>query len=69
MIADNALANLGIPWISRSGDTGKKRAEHRGFFQLWFTHNLRNRSYTTGARFDCTTFGFLLNSSVVNTRL
>ena len=34
MIADNALANLVILWISRGGDTGKRRAEHRSSLQL-----------------------------------
>ncbi|NHI83316.1 MAG: hypothetical protein EAX81_03325 [Candidatus Thorarchaeota archaeon] len=50
MMVDNALANLGIHWIPRGGDTGKRGAEHRGFMQLWFTHNFKSRSYTTGAR-------------------
>lgn len=52
MNVDNALANFGkFFWILLGGgDTGKRGAEHRGFFQLWFTHNLRSRSYTTGAR-------------------
>jgi len=39
MIADNALANLDVLWISRGGNTGKIGAEHRGFLLLWFTHN------------------------------
>jgi hypothetical protein len=63
MIADNALANLEIHWILRGGDTGKRGAEHRGFLQLWFTHNLRNRSYTTGAPVS-STLVFPLNVSL-----
>jgi hypothetical protein len=39
MIADNAPANLDFLWISRGGDTGRRRAEHRSFLLLWFTHN------------------------------
>ena len=39
MIVDNALANLANPWISRGGDTGKRRVKHRGFIQLRFTLN------------------------------
>jgi hypothetical protein len=31
MSVDNALANLKVHWILRSGDTGKRRVEHRGF--------------------------------------
>ncbi len=38
MIADNALANLETLWISRGGDVGKRRAEHRSFLKLRFTH-------------------------------
>jgi hypothetical protein len=34
MMTDNALANLEIYWILRGGDTGKRRAEHRGFLLL-----------------------------------
>ncbi len=38
MMTDNALADLEIPWVSRGGDTGKRRAEHRSFLLLWFIH-------------------------------
>jgi hypothetical protein len=33
MMVDNALANLGVHWILRSGDTGKGRVEHRSFLK------------------------------------
>lgn len=39
MNVDNALANLEVLWTLRGGDTGKRGAEHRGFFQLRFTHS------------------------------
>ncbi len=38
MNVDKALANLEVLWISRSGDTGWRRVEHRNFLQLRFTH-------------------------------
>ncbi len=38
MMTDNALADLGTLWVLGSGDTGRGGAEHRGFLQLWFTH-------------------------------
>jgi len=45
MRVDNALAYFEIPWISRGGDTGRRRVEHRNFLQLMFTHqNVRCRS-------------------------
>jgi len=48
---DRAPANLRVSLeMRRSGDTGRRRVEHRGFLQLWFTHNIRIRSDTTGAR-------------------
>jgi hypothetical protein len=34
MNVDNALANFEISWISGSGDTGKRRVEHRSILQL-----------------------------------
>jgi hypothetical protein len=40
MITDNALANGKVPWNLRGGDTGMRRAEHRGFL-LMFTHHER----------------------------
>ncbi|MFW9770099.1 MAG: hypothetical protein ACFFF9_07770 [Candidatus Thorarchaeota archaeon] len=50
MNVDNALAKFSIFMkMLDGGDTGKRGAKHRGFLQLWFTHNLRSRSYTTGA--------------------
>ncbi|MGY5874688.1 MAG: hypothetical protein RTU30_02985 [Candidatus Thorarchaeota archaeon] len=39
MMADDALAKFKIQWILDGGDTGRRRAEHRSFLQLWFTHN------------------------------
>jgi hypothetical protein len=33
MIVDNTLANLGIYWILRGGDTGKGGVEHRSFLE------------------------------------
>ena len=33
MNVDNALANLGVHWILGSGDTGKRRVEHRSFLK------------------------------------
>ncbi len=39
MIVDNALANFKIFWILRSGDTGRRGAEHRSILQLRFTHH------------------------------
>jgi hypothetical protein len=45
MIVDNAPTNLGIHWISRGGDTGRRRAEHRSILQLRsLTSNMRFRS-------------------------
>jgi hypothetical protein len=39
MIADKALANFCISLeIQGSGDTGRRRVEHRNFLQLRFTH-------------------------------
>jgi hypothetical protein len=34
MNTDKALANFKIPWILRSGDTGKGRIERISFFQV-----------------------------------
>jgi len=39
MMADNALVNSEIPWISGGGDTGRRGVEHRSFLLLQFTHN------------------------------
>ena len=40
MIEDNALAKFGIfSKMLDGGNTGKRRAEHSNFFQLWFTHH------------------------------
>ncbi len=40
MNVDNALANFCISSeMRRSGDTGKRRAEHRNLLQLRFTHH------------------------------
>jgi hypothetical protein len=50
MIVDKALANCKFHWSLQGGDTGKRKVEHRSFFQLWFTHNNRIRLDTTGAR-------------------
>ncbi len=44
MKAVKALANSGLTMSLGSGDTGKGRVEHRGFWLLWFTHIKRNRS-------------------------
>jgi hypothetical protein len=45
MITGNTSANSEIMWISKSGDTGRRGAEHRDFLKLWFAHNsARNRS-------------------------
>ncbi len=38
MNVDNALANCKFLWNLQSGDTGKRRAEHRNILQLRFTH-------------------------------
>ncbi len=38
MNVDEALANFTFKWNANRGDTGRRRAEHRSFFQLWFTH-------------------------------
>ncbi len=41
MKTDNALANLCTSLeMRRGGDTGRRRAEHRSFLLLWFTHHL-----------------------------
>ncbi len=41
MTVDNALANLCVSFeMLRGGDTGKRRAEHKGFLLLWFIHKL-----------------------------
>jgi hypothetical protein len=49
MTVDNALANFGIsPEMLRSGDTGRRGAEHRSFLQLWFTHH---KVYDSGQRY------------------
>ncbi len=39
MKEDNALTNLEVLWISKGGDTGKRRAEHRSLLQSMFTHD------------------------------
>ncbi len=39
MNVDKALANFEILWILRSGDTGRRMAEHRNILQLRFTHH------------------------------
>ncbi len=39
MMTDNALANFIFLRNVGGGDTGRRGAEHRGFLQLWFTHN------------------------------
>ncbi len=45
MMTDNAPANLKALCTLRGGDTGRRRAEHRGLLLLWLTHNgIRNRS-------------------------
>jgi hypothetical protein len=33
MNVDNAFANLGVQWILRCGDIGKRRVEHRSFLK------------------------------------
>ena len=38
MMRDNAFANFTFHRNVEGGDTGKRRAEHRNFLQLWFTH-------------------------------
>ncbi len=38
MKSDNALVNSGLFLSLEGGDTGRGRAEHRNFLQLWFTH-------------------------------
>jgi hypothetical protein len=63
MIVDNAFANSEIHWISEGGDTGKGRVEHRSFLLLWFTHNKRIRSDTTGASIGCFKVDFYLKLS------
>jgi hypothetical protein len=41
LIVDNAFANLRISFeVRRGGDTGRRRAEHRNFLQLRFTHQI-----------------------------
>ena len=42
MIVDKALANLGIYWILRSGDTGRRRVEHRNFLK-WMTTFMKRK--------------------------
>jgi hypothetical protein len=39
MNVDNALANCKLIMILQRGDTGRRRAEHRNFLQLRFTHH------------------------------
>jgi hypothetical protein len=50
MRVDNAPANLCFSFkMRRSGDTGRRRVEHRNFLQLRFTHqDERNGLYTHG---------------------
>ena len=38
MNVDKALANSLVHWINGSGDTGRRRVEHRNFLQVRFTH-------------------------------
>ncbi len=38
MMTDNALANFAFLWNVGRGDAGRRRAEHRSFLQLRFTH-------------------------------
>ncbi len=39
MNVDKALANSLVYWTDGSGDTGRRRAEHRNILQLRFTHH------------------------------
>jgi hypothetical protein len=39
MNVDEALANCEFLWNLQSGDTGRRRVEHRSYFQLWFTNH------------------------------
>jgi hypothetical protein len=39
MNTDEAPTTLGVHWTMRRGDTSRRRAEHRSFLQLWFTHH------------------------------
>jgi hypothetical protein len=38
MRVDNALADFTFPWNVRSGDTGRRRVEHRSILQLSVAH-------------------------------
>jgi hypothetical protein len=51
MIADSAFANLEVLWISESGDTGKREAEHRSFL-LMFTHQIARNGLSRPADFN-----------------
>ena len=41
MIVDNDLTNFDAFTVSKSGDTGRERVEHRSFSMLKFTHHMR----------------------------
>ncbi|MBN2229952.1 MAG: hypothetical protein JW779_10230 [Candidatus Thorarchaeota archaeon] len=51
MMTDNALTNLEIPWISESGDTGKRGVEHRSFL-LMFTHHITRNGLSRPADYN-----------------
>ena len=40
MKVDKALANFAFLWNVGSGDTGRRRVEHRNLLQLRFTHQI-----------------------------
>ncbi len=43
---DKAFANLEVTWISKGGNTGKRKVEHRSFDQLNSLNYIENRSET-----------------------
>jgi hypothetical protein len=42
MMTDNALTNCRFLLNMQSGDTGMREAEHRNFFEVWFTHHIHS---------------------------
>ncbi len=62
MNVDKALADFKIFWILRSGDTGRRKVEHRNFLQLMFTHQSVRRRLWAG-RLD---IEFLYEHNILN---
>jgi len=68
MITDKALANFcNSEELRRGGDTGKRRVEHRSFFQLRFTqHDLKDTGYPQAGALSRLDYGPILRGAKFN---